>query len=397
MEPMVVGTLPDNLVVEILSRLPFKSFCRFKCVCKSWLAFSSNPNYHENLPKIPTGLFGQYQDLNKKATKLIGQPRKVEQIDGALSFLPQYPQLELVDCCNGLVLCMRRSMDWSNRKIIYHFIVCNPATQEWTKLPDTRPYQEHGICQAMLVFNPSCSRQFYVLNFKRDPSTSFLSGLEVFSSNLSTWLVHDAWWNSGMPTVIGYRHLFIDGSLYLFSLRRNSRRILVLNGFEAMSSCIPPNRRTIKLPNDPSVESPNGLSVGTYTQGFFGHSLGALHFALPDVDGRAIRIWSLDVSGPYKWSMKHRLSIRDAFGRDDLSHYDSTQQCRNCAYRIGALDLESDVMFLFAGENKLRSYAISTGKFHELGDIEQDHEHSYGKFFYYIACYLKLPASVPFP
>ena len=171
----------------------------------------------------------------------------------------------------------------------------------------------------------------------------------------------------------------------------------MLNGFEAMSSCIPPNRRTIKLPNDPSVESPNGLSVGTYTQGFFGHSLGALHFALPDVDGRAIRIWSLDVSGPYKWSMKHRLSIRDAFGRDDLSHYDSTQQCRNCAYRIGALDLESDVMFLFAGENKLRSYAISTGKFHELGDIEQDHEHSYGKFFYYIACYLKLPASVPFP
>ncbi|XP_037455069.1 putative F-box protein At1g47300 [Triticum dicoccoides] len=238
MEPMVVGTLPDNLVVEILSRLPFKSFCRFKCVCKSWLAFSSNPNYHENLPKIPTGLFCQYQDLNKKATKLIGQPRKVEQIDGALSFLPQYPQLELMDCCNGLVLCMRRSMDWNNRKIIYHFIVCNPATQEWTKLPHTRPYQEHGICQAMLVFNPSCSRQFYVLNFKRDPSTSFLSGLEVFSSNLSTWLVYDAWWNSGMPTVIGYRHLFIDGSLYLFSLRRNSRRILVLNGFEAMSSCI---------------------------------------------------------------------------------------------------------------------------------------------------------------
>ncbi|KAI4964290.1 hypothetical protein ZWY2020_006738 [Hordeum vulgare] len=262
MDLTVAATLPDDLVVEILSRLPFKSFCRFKCVCKTWLAFSSNPNYHENLPKIPTGLFCQYQDLNKKATKLIGQPRNVEQIDGALSFLPQYPQLKLMDSCNGLVLCMRRSMDWSNRTIIYHFIVCNPATREWTKLPDTRPYQEHGICEAMLVFNPSCSPQFYVLNFKRDPLASFLSGLEVFSSNLSTWLVYDTWWNSGMPNVIGYPHLFIDGSLYLFSLRRNSRRrILVLNGFETMSSCIPPNRRTIKLPNDPSVESPNRLSV----------------------------------------------------------------------------------------------------------------------------------------
>ncbi|XBH59574.1 hypothetical protein VPH35_114285 [Triticum aestivum] len=361
------------------------------------VAFSSNPNYHENLPKIPTSLFCQYQDQDKKATKLIGQPRNVEQIDGALSFLPQYPQLELMVCCNGLVLCMRRSMDWSNRTIIYRFIVCNPATREWTKLPDSRPYQEHGICDAMLVFNPSCSPQFYVLNFKRDPLTSFLSGLEVFSSNLSTWLGYDAWWNSGKPTVIGYRHLFIDGSLYLFSLRRNSRRILVLNGFEAMSSRIPPSRRTIKLPNDPSVESPNGLSFGMYTRGFFGHSLGALHFALPEVDGSAIRIWSIDVSGPYKWSMKHRLSMRDAFGRDDLAHYDFTQQCRNCAYKIVALDLESDVIFLLDQENQVRSYAISTGKLHELNDIEQDHEHSYNKFFYYIACYLKLPASVPFP
>ena len=192
-----------------------------------------------------------------------------------------YPQLELMDCCNGLVLCMRRSMDWNTRKIIYHFIVCNPATQEWKRLPDTRPYQEHDVCEAMLDFNLSCSRQFYVFNFIRNPLSSFFSGLEVVSSDLSTWLGYAAWGNSGIRTIIGYPHLFIDGSLYLFSLRRNSRRILVLNGFEAMSSCIPPNRRTIKLPNDPSVESPTGLSVGTYTQGFFGHSLGSLHFALP--------------------------------------------------------------------------------------------------------------------
>uniref|UniRef100_A0A8R7TAZ1 F-box domain-containing protein n=1 Tax=Triticum urartu TaxID=4572 RepID=A0A8R7TAZ1_TRIUA len=38
-----VTSLTDDLVVEILSRVPFKSFCRFKCVCKAWLAFSSDP------------------------------------------------------------------------------------------------------------------------------------------------------------------------------------------------------------------------------------------------------------------------------------------------------------------------------------------------------------------
>lgn len=171
----------------------------------------------------------------------------------------------------------------------------------------------------------------------------------------------------------------------------------MLNGFEAMSSRIPPNRRTIKLPNDPSAESLNGLSVGMYTQGYFGQSLGALHYALPEADGRAIWIWSLDVCRSDKWIVKCRLSMDDAFGRDDLAHYDSTQQCWNCAYEIAALDLESNVVFLFDQANQLRSYAISTGKLHELNDTEQDHEHGYDKFFYYVACYSKLPASVPLP
>ena len=35
--------LLDDLVVEILSRLPAKSLCRFRCVSKSWRALMSNP------------------------------------------------------------------------------------------------------------------------------------------------------------------------------------------------------------------------------------------------------------------------------------------------------------------------------------------------------------------
>ncbi|XBH59576.1 hypothetical protein VPH35_114287 [Triticum aestivum] len=392
MDYMNASMLPDDLNVEILSRLPLKSFCRFKCVCKPWLAFSSDPNYRKKLPKIPTGLFCQYQDFNKKATKLLGQTRNVEQIDGSLSFLPHHPQLELMECCNGLVLCKHRSMDWSRHTVTCHFIVCNPATREWPRLPDTRPYQKHDVCEAMLALNPSCSPQFYVFNFKLNPLSSFLSGLEVFSFELSAWLAYDEWWNSGIPTVIGYPHLFINGSLYLFSLQQNSvRRILVLNGFEAMSSRIPPNRQTIKLYHDPSVESSNGLPVGMYTRGYFGQSRGGggggggMHYALLEADGLAIRIWSLDVSGPYKWIVKYRLSMSDASGRDDLAHYESTQQCWNCVYEVAALDLEREVVFLFdCRANKLCSYAISNGELHEL-------------FYHYVACYSKLPACVLLP
>ncbi|XP_059642663.1 F-box/kelch-repeat protein At3g23880-like [Cornus florida] len=37
--------LPDDVVIGILSRLPVKSLMKFRCVCKSWHAFVTNPNF----------------------------------------------------------------------------------------------------------------------------------------------------------------------------------------------------------------------------------------------------------------------------------------------------------------------------------------------------------------
>lgn len=37
--------LPEDLVIEILSRLPLKSLMRFKFVCKRLCALTRNPNF----------------------------------------------------------------------------------------------------------------------------------------------------------------------------------------------------------------------------------------------------------------------------------------------------------------------------------------------------------------
>ncbi|KAF8660504.1 hypothetical protein HU200_057655 [Digitaria exilis] len=159
--------LTDDLVVEILSRLPFKSFSRFKCVCKAWLAFSFDPHYSQKLPKVSDGFF--YQDRHNSAIQFVSLSEHARGFDGTLSFLPGYEHLEFVDCCNGLVLCEYRS-NYTSRDI-FRFIVCNPATQEWKILPETQRKPDGFYYTTKLGFDPSRSPHFYVFNFhnKRGP------------------------------------------------------------------------------------------------------------------------------------------------------------------------------------------------------------------------------------
>jgi len=159
-----------------------------------------------------------YQDHNS-AIQLVSLCKHDEEIDGTLSFLPGYEHLEFVDCCNGLVLCEYRS-NYTSADIL-RFIVCNPATQEWTILPDTQRNADKFYYTAKLCFDPSQSPHFYVFNFhkKRGIYNSVLgvSQVEMFSSCKSTWLV-----NSDLRdpenndiSVCGRPHVFIDGFLHV--------------------------------------------------------------------------------------------------------------------------------------------------------------------------------------
>lgn len=44
-EKICAQNIPDELVFDILTRLPVKSVLRFKCICKSWLSMISDPKF----------------------------------------------------------------------------------------------------------------------------------------------------------------------------------------------------------------------------------------------------------------------------------------------------------------------------------------------------------------
>ncbi|KAM0858978.1 hypothetical protein ACQ4PT_047505 [Festuca glaucescens] len=382
----IISKLTDDLVVDILSRLTYKDFCRCKCAYKAWSAFSSDPDYRKKLPKkVTTGLL--YQGHNNSAIPLVSLSQDDGEIDGILAAVPHYKHLQFLDCCNGLVLCKYRSRYSSPHTC--RFIVCNPATREWRILPDTHPTTDDPHDVTILAFDPSWSQQFYIFNFHLMQHHGLILGtskLEIFQSETSTWLMDDT---LDLHIDICFRtHLFVSGMLYVAT----GYKVLVFKGLEAMSDGAPPYHQTISLPSEASY-------VSNFTRGCFGKSSGIFHYVLPHEDGRSILVWSLDDydHNSWTWTVQCQLNMTDAFGRDDFVHYDNggnegdDKWFWNCDYRVVDLDLDRELVFLCDGKaKKLLSYNISTGKLNAIKEAFQWHH-----YYVYVPCYSQLPAQEP--
>uniref|UniRef100_A0ACD5ZNZ1 Uncharacterized protein n=1 Tax=Avena sativa TaxID=4498 RepID=A0ACD5ZNZ1_AVESA len=309
---LTAAKLPDDLVVDILSRLEYKDFCRGKCAYKAWPAFSSDPDYCKKLPnKVTPGLL--FQGRNKSAIPLVSLFQHIGEIDGILADVPHYEHLELLECCNGLVLC-KYSSSYTTPGICC-FVVCNPATRQWRIIPDTHSKTDDPRYVTILAFDPSWSPQFYIFNFHLEHIHGLILGtskLEIFWSGSSTWLVDDTW---DCDISVSHRsHIFLHGILYA----ETTGQVVLLEGLEEMSDGTLPYHWIIDMPSD-------SFYVGTFTHGCLGKSSGKLHYALPDDDGRSIVVWTLDeyAYGLWTWVVKCHLSMADAFGRDDFIHYDN--------------------------------------------------------------------------
>uniref|UniRef100_A0ACD5TYN5 Uncharacterized protein n=1 Tax=Avena sativa TaxID=4498 RepID=A0ACD5TYN5_AVESA len=378
---LTAAKLPDDLVVDILSRLEYKDFCRGKCAYKAWSAFSSDPDYRKKLPnKVTPGLL--FQGRNKSAIPLVSLFQQIGEIDGILADVPHYEHLELLDCCNGLVLC-KYSSSYTTPGIC-RFVVCNPATRQWRIIPDTHPKTDDPCYVTILAFDPSWSPQFYIFNFHLEHHQGLIFGtskLEIFWSESSTWLVDDKW--DSDISVSHRSHLFLHGILYV---ETNGQQVVVFEGLEEMGDGTLPYHWFIDMPSD-------SFDVGAFAHGCFGKSSGNLHYALPGEDGRSIVVWTLYeyAYGLWDWIVKCHLSMTDAFGRDDLIYlhrHGDGELYWNCDYWIIALDLEKDLVFLSDHRReKLLSYNISTGALNEIQDgFECCQYHAY------VPCYSKLPA-----
>ncbi|KAK8455793.1 hypothetical protein SEVIR_4G219900v4 [Setaria viridis] len=133
--------IPDDLVRRILLRLPSRSVLRCRAVCKAWLRMVSDPEFapehHRLQPALLLVSFLRGAASSSKAVADAGagtdpMDRCIEAFDlRADEFRPTVRfddtggRFHIHGSCDGLLL-----LSFEDR-----FYVCNPATQQWTRLP----------------------------------------------------------------------------------------------------------------------------------------------------------------------------------------------------------------------------------------------------------------------
>ncbi|PHT67110.1 hypothetical protein T459_31535 [Capsicum annuum] len=136
----------EEIVVDILSRLPVRSLLRFKCVSKFWMALISEPCFtlkhlklaknNQNSPKILflKNMFSLYlSSLTPPSLSLTQFTEDVQNLDWLYGGKPW--SCKIYCCYDGMVLVGVRRYDNIN-----HLILClwNPSTRESTVLPSTK-------------------------------------------------------------------------------------------------------------------------------------------------------------------------------------------------------------------------------------------------------------------
>lgn len=129
--------LVDDVLVEVLLRLPPESVLRFRAVSKHWRRITTCPTflvaYSHRRPLELLGYPDGYKMGVASENLLAGMDPLNDGPDTVCRcrrFLRFDGILHLVDCRDGLLLFALRQ---------WRFLICNPATRQWASLPSLTP------------------------------------------------------------------------------------------------------------------------------------------------------------------------------------------------------------------------------------------------------------------
>lgn len=407
--------LTDDLIVEILSRLPARSVHRFKCVSPSWRDLIADPAHRKKLPRTLAGfLYNTYNSANPRLHDFhfasvsagvapphgpsffpfLPPPDEYPPVDPSLPFLPpdEYPPIDpsllflppdeygyvtQLDTCNGLLLCLAYmapsspSMD-DDAQLESHYVVCNPATKRWVDLP---PYPNvplgHRLA-ARLAFDPAASTShFHVFQFAKADDEDCITGVDIYTSRTGAWVHRKSPLIEKFSLYFGIAGVFFRGMLHLLGWlhprKPDEDAVLVAVDLEGQVW------KTIHVPS-------GGLSFGK-----IGLSHGCLHYATTplaavdrnnkkknkkkkkkqkeeeDTSLKIASVWCMKDYDSKEWVLKHTLS--------DYELRSITTE----NYKVAAIHPDCDTIFLDSCDvDTLASFDMQRRKFRHILELEKN-------------------------
>ncbi|KAK1669524.1 hypothetical protein QYE76_057683 [Lolium multiflorum] len=369
-----VDKLTDDILADIISRVPYKSSRCCKCVSTRWRDLFSHPDHHKKMPQSIAGFF--YEDYNEdrfpeKARYFIDVTGKgYRLIDPSLSFLPKCERLDIMDCCNGLLLC-RCWKDTYPETVDY--VVCNPATMKWVVVPATEWSSKVDVTR--LGFDSAVSAHFHVFEFIREEVWGIdeselsnyggrIEAVATYSSKAGVWTHKMVKKYDDFAIAAHSKGVFLNGIMHLAAYDD------MVVTFDVKGKLL----RFIGTPSPPySYEFPVNdvfLSQGQlhFTCSTNSESDDIISQESSESDSSNLLVWVLEDYSSEKWTLKHTVSHLQLF-RNIHSGYPD--------YNVISFHPERNMIFIVCGrKNTLMSYEMDSSKRHIVRQLGQDgHEY----------------------
>uniref|UniRef100_A0ACD5W1Y9 Uncharacterized protein n=1 Tax=Avena sativa TaxID=4498 RepID=A0ACD5W1Y9_AVESA len=336
-EQQPLGSLPEGPLIEILSRVPYMSLCRFKCVSKPWPALCSAPDIRKKSPQTLSGFihFGingvQFRNLSGKGPPMVN-PYLPFLFKSYEFFIPGH-------CCGGLVLCRCwKSRHSGNNE--YNLVVCNPATEEWIELPPCT-IEWPDLVEEYLGFDPDVPSRFVVFALHLWELTEVM----IYSSDTGRWTTVQSGWIQDTSLVGFFDCVFLNGTMHLMTAEPSI--VTVDTKGEVW--------RQIDIPgNVPENHACSSI----------GQSQGRLYaWYIDNINVCQLSVWALDDYASAKWILKHTVNILELFGRHSREEGES--------YTMFAIHPDRNLIFLSDGKEKTISYDMDNREVHVIGTSDE--------------------------
>ncbi|VVA94753.1 unnamed protein product [Arabis nemorensis] len=323
--------LPEEIVINIIARVPLQSIIRFKLVCREWKSlieseffrdlFHSNSNSTSSNWSILHGTYGLIHSCLEELK--LDLPRESSHGNSHnLSFASSFTQnnnnkikeITVVACADGLVL-LRLKPDEEDMMIRYY--IGNPVLPQWIQLPprvnlpDHKDFNDSGLVTRMhngvllgykvvRIYNDSLK-----LGFSR--AWTF----EIFSSDTGEWSVQQV----SCPDVLMRRAsnpVSLNGKLHWLDC---SRRLILHDFFshddQVRAICLPSRMKDTQWEqtefrcSTSICPSPCGKKICTTSQGYFVLIDVGL---IGEVKSSNVRVWRLKTDS-WNWEKAWEINM----------------------------------------------------------------------------------------